>query len=253
MAAVQYFIRIRGRIMGPFDWPQLRSLRDRGQLNRFHEVSTDRRTWTPASSLGELFETEEIQEVEAVPAAKVPPAVLAPASQYTAAELNPQRRFRPKAARPGGSRALLWGGLAVGGLVLVIITAVGIVLLLSWKNSNSGGPIANVLSGNPTIASATDEQGIAGAVGLVVAGARVLRPDGSQIDAPAGQGSGFCVTAQGHLLTNRHVVEKTWNLQNAELLRKKYREELLVDLKPKVWVFFGKEKYEAEIVHVSED
>jgi serine protease Do len=54
-------------------------------------------------------------------------------------------------------------------------------------------------------------------------------------------------------LTNRHVVEKTWNLQNAELLRKKYREELLVDLKPRVWVFFGKEKYEAEIVHVSED
>ncbi|HEX5272568.1 MAG TPA: GYF domain-containing protein [Gemmataceae bacterium] len=55
MSAAQYYVRIRGKVLGPFDLTQLRRQRDRGQLSRFHEVSEDRVTWVPASSLGELF------------------------------------------------------------------------------------------------------------------------------------------------------------------------------------------------------
>ena len=50
-----WYVRARGRILGPFNWAQLESLRDRGQLARFHEVSQDRQTWMGAAGLSELF------------------------------------------------------------------------------------------------------------------------------------------------------------------------------------------------------
>jgi hypothetical protein len=55
MSASMYFVRIRGKVMGPFGDAQLVSLRDRGQFKPFHEVSTDRILWTPASTLTHIF------------------------------------------------------------------------------------------------------------------------------------------------------------------------------------------------------
>ena len=49
------FVRVRGKVQGPFSMVQLRGLRDRGQFRGFHEVSDDRVTWTTAASLVELF------------------------------------------------------------------------------------------------------------------------------------------------------------------------------------------------------
>jgi hypothetical protein len=58
MSEKHYFVRVRGKVLGPFGVPQLRSMRDRGQFRAFHEVSEDRRTWTSASSLEGLFAAE---------------------------------------------------------------------------------------------------------------------------------------------------------------------------------------------------
>ena len=55
----QLYVRVRGKVTGPFGLPQLKSLRDRGQFRRFHEVSEDRKSWTPASSILELFPQTE--------------------------------------------------------------------------------------------------------------------------------------------------------------------------------------------------
>jgi hypothetical protein len=41
--------------MGPFDLAQLKSLRARGQLARFHEISQDRQNWASAETLADLF------------------------------------------------------------------------------------------------------------------------------------------------------------------------------------------------------
>ncbi|HLN26774.1 MAG TPA: GYF domain-containing protein [Gemmataceae bacterium] len=49
------YVRSRGKVTGPFTLEQLRSLRKRGQLGRFHEVSEDRQLWTAASSISEVF------------------------------------------------------------------------------------------------------------------------------------------------------------------------------------------------------
>jgi len=54
--ATKHFVRINGKILGPFDMNQLRSLKSRGRLRIEHEVSSDRRTWIPASDLADLFE-----------------------------------------------------------------------------------------------------------------------------------------------------------------------------------------------------
>jgi hypothetical protein len=55
MAEKSYYIRIRGKVLGPFPLQKLQSLRDRGQLARFHELSEDRQSWQPASVLSALF------------------------------------------------------------------------------------------------------------------------------------------------------------------------------------------------------
>jgi hypothetical protein len=58
MSEQRLYIRVRGRVSGPFSLPQLRTLRDRGQFRRFHEVSPDRVQWTSAASLTDLFAPE---------------------------------------------------------------------------------------------------------------------------------------------------------------------------------------------------
>ena len=50
-----YFIRIRGRVLGPYSIKQLQVLRARGQFSQSNEISTDGQTWETAASLEELF------------------------------------------------------------------------------------------------------------------------------------------------------------------------------------------------------
>jgi hypothetical protein len=58
MSSDRLYVRVRGKVLGPFSFAQLQALRDRGQLRRFHEVSPDRSVWSPASSLADLFPPE---------------------------------------------------------------------------------------------------------------------------------------------------------------------------------------------------
>lgn len=51
----QYYIRVRGTVLGPYNLEKLQSLVRRGQLGRMHEVSTDGVLWNRASHFAELF------------------------------------------------------------------------------------------------------------------------------------------------------------------------------------------------------
>jgi hypothetical protein len=51
----QYYIRVRGRVQGPFDVDKLRQLARRGQFSRLHEISVDGQQWEPAKDRPELF------------------------------------------------------------------------------------------------------------------------------------------------------------------------------------------------------
>ncbi len=54
----QLYVRIRGRVLGPFDQEKLQSLVRRGQLSRMHELSPDATNWVQASTYPELFVSE---------------------------------------------------------------------------------------------------------------------------------------------------------------------------------------------------
>ena len=56
----QFYVRIRGRVQGPYDTDKLRSLVRRGQLSRMHEVSVDKKTWKQAGDFPELFTSPEV-------------------------------------------------------------------------------------------------------------------------------------------------------------------------------------------------
>ncbi len=80
MAEVLY-VRLRGRVLGPFDEMKLRELARRGQLGRLHQLSADGVNWMPASSRPHLFssQTEHAPEtVRTLPAAVSEPAAGSP-------------------------------------------------------------------------------------------------------------------------------------------------------------------------------
>jgi len=53
----RWYIRIQGRVNGPYDLQHLRGLVQRGRLSRVHEVSPDGKAWSSAATLTELFES----------------------------------------------------------------------------------------------------------------------------------------------------------------------------------------------------
>src|SRR5437867_1179331 len=55
MTEQQYFVRMRGKVAGPYSVAELRTLHARGQLGRFVEVSADQVSWTPAGAVQGLF------------------------------------------------------------------------------------------------------------------------------------------------------------------------------------------------------
>src|SRR5690606_23146254 len=107
----------------------------------------------------------------------------------------------------------------------------------------------------PAISRNSSETDIANAVGFTVVGGRIeVLNDGTTFEEPLAMGTCFAVSPEGHLLTNRHVVEIAWNLQSTREgweRRQAFRRELHATFEPRVWVFFGKERYEAEILHLS--
>ncbi len=61
----QLFIRLRGRVQGPFTPDQLQSLAKRGQFSRTHEISTDGVSWSRAINRPDLFPTGRVDLVPA--------------------------------------------------------------------------------------------------------------------------------------------------------------------------------------------
>lgn len=50
-----WYVRSRGRVLGPLTWEQLLALRHRGQLARFDQLSHDKQGWVAADSVERLF------------------------------------------------------------------------------------------------------------------------------------------------------------------------------------------------------
>lgn len=57
----QLYIRIRGRVLGPYEQEKLQALVRRGQLSQLHELSEDGVNWVRASNYPDLFVSEPIK------------------------------------------------------------------------------------------------------------------------------------------------------------------------------------------------
>lgn len=80
----QFFIRIRGKVQGPFDAERLRQLARRGQFSRLHEVSADGQSWRAAKDYPEIFAVVASPEPVAVAEPVAAPVASQPAASYGA-------------------------------------------------------------------------------------------------------------------------------------------------------------------------
>jgi TM2 domain-containing membrane protein YozV len=67
-----YYVRIRGRTLGPYTLDAIRQATRRAQVGRLHEVSVDGATWAPATEYPEIFERVMESAGPAVQAAHEP-------------------------------------------------------------------------------------------------------------------------------------------------------------------------------------
>lgn len=81
-----YYVRIRGRINGPFEESKIARLIQQGKLGKSHEVSTDGHTWKDGGSLLHLFEslkppttTKSIKPIESEDEIQVDDSTVEPA------------------------------------------------------------------------------------------------------------------------------------------------------------------------------
>ena len=67
MSDQQYYVRFRGRTLGPFSEARLQELIKRGQVTRMHEISVDSISWQPADAITDFFgPSTEQRHTEAV-------------------------------------------------------------------------------------------------------------------------------------------------------------------------------------------
>ena len=106
-----FYIRVRGRVDGPFDPPTLQSMARRGRFARHYEISQDRQSWYRASEFPELFPARSDRRAVRGPAAnaesaqsfrleQAPQCEVAPSSDETNAPAEPAMELDAGASRP---------------------------------------------------------------------------------------------------------------------------------------------------------
>lgn len=236
----QYFVRDRGRVIGPFSAEQLFDMRDRGQIQAYHEVSVDQRTW---KAFDLMFPSKSAPDRPTVPAPPRP---------------RPDARGRTAPAS-GSNRMFIIVVASAVGLLLVAGFAVGIVWVVrsgGTSDTAADGAGGKIPEGVITFASNTPAEEryrvLKESVCLIVVGRTYRLPNGEWFDLPVSTGSGFCVNASGHIVTNNHVVNG--HLKYKDSVKHRAEEKLEnAAIEPRIWVFFGGEKSEAMEVHGSED
>lgn len=281
MPAPRYFVRVRGRVQGPFDVSRIRSLRARGQLSRAFEVSEDGRVWSSSREVPALCDADAgVLQVEQPASISIEPAANSSTPQPSP---RPQRDWPTVEIRDTGQHSRLKGSLLAGVLLLILIGGSVLMIVLAMQPRTSGNvdasapPKSDPANTNPPVTPAPQALGllprpqvidsvtgqsadltIPRALGLVAVGYRLTLRNGAIIEDIEERGTCFSVSRQGYSLTNRHVVELTWNRLRSDAIRRAHEQSLrdagleFVDYEPTVLVFFDGSQSNAVIEFVSD-
>src|SRR5579871_380997 len=102
-----WYVRIRGQVLGPLALGHIQAMHNSGQLQAFHEASTNRTDWKLAGDFPEIF----------------PPKIIEPPPPLT--PTPPLNR-----SRSHGSRAVVLvggGALALIGLLAVVVVVLAVI------------------------------------------------------------------------------------------------------------------------------
>lgn len=97
-----YFVRVRGRTLGPYDLEAIRQMTRKAKVGRAHEVSLDGISWTSASNYPEIFDRPQQSAYDARGSANLP---------VTAAPTPEPEPLGATGPGPGASinrRGLMW-------------------------------------------------------------------------------------------------------------------------------------------------
>jgi len=225
-----YFVRIQGRVLGPLATEKLLELKNNGQLHKFHEISVDQVKWYPASQFADLF-----------PAGAAAPATKAPAVEPEDDEQPLPVQLPRREVRRSKSKAP-W--LVPAGIMLILVTGV-VVGVRMWPDRNAAKP-------NEGPVRANSEEDLSNAVGLVACGIEFTGQRGNRWVGDTSSGTCFVVSGNGHLLTNRHVIEEVADLRRSQQF-KRFLGTNVLEAEPKIWVYLNKQRHEARILHVDDD
>jgi S1-C subfamily serine protease len=276
----QLYVRIRGRILGPYDQEKLQSLARRGQLGRMHELSADAVNWVQASAYPELF----------VGQGGPPPMTI----QHPGQTASGKRAGPPKMpdslalSRSRTNRLRLKLAIFASGIVTIaLVLSIAFVM----PNRDAGvatpsGTAPNTMPGIPDgsqssddgandaaapaepeppqpsipailstgrryITTVKDHDDLKSAIGLVVVGVEI-HSGGKRYESPLGTGSAFAVGSRtGLMLTNKHVVEPFSQLSNHPEWKRAIRRKKEWIVTEKMWVFVAGRKYPASLLYTS--
>jgi S1-C subfamily serine protease len=130
-----------------------------------------------------------------------------------------------------------------------------VVLAVQRHRANAlpeaGGPLDVAVMGSGHVDSHMSNQ-IPQATGLVVAGATITDLNsGEMVELPGSRGTCFAIDPRGYLLTNRHVVEEFVRLSRADAKIAELEKSKAWRVKPNLWVYFAKERYDARVLYTS--
>ncbi len=158
----------------------------------------------------------------------------------------------PPAARPGRSRLLLFSAAAG---VLAVCAVATVVLVIRARKEDPGligmAP-AHGIGVRRNYVNSHMSGDIAQATGLVVSGVTITDLNtGEVVEIPGSRGTCFAINSRGDLLTNRHVVEEYVKLTRADDKIAELEKTKHWRVKPELWVYFAKDRYEAKVIFTS--
>ncbi len=242
----RWWIRDRGRELGPFSREEVLEMRATGQLQGYHQCSQDRRTWIAVDEDTTLSRRRK----NALPVDPTTPVAK---------------------DRPIFGVRLTQFRILVASIVAVIVVGTTTTLILIPRKSRPTHTQPASAQGAISLAGKSETEKtrlLENAVCLVIPGQVVTTSEGrvqegyylpTKIEANGihyrgMSGTGFVISPNGYIITNRHVISAFSDYAESEVITAYETVKGWKKVRPQLWVFFGiDEKHTATLEYESPD